>query len=69
MVQDVLNHVYEDDDDDGQSLGSLKDVNINVNGGVVNPALISPSEDGWYCIYQMFSKILVYCTHDVRIHI
>jgi len=45
MVQDVLNHVYEDDDDDGQSLGSLKDVNINVNGGVVNPALISPSED------------------------
>ena len=46
MVQDVLNHVYAEDDDDARSLGSLKDVSININGGVVNPALINPSEDG-----------------------
>jgi len=48
MVQDVLNHVYDesDDDDEARSLGSLKDVSINMaNGGVVNPALINPSED------------------------
>jgi len=61
MVQDIINKVYDEDDNSSQEplyANTMTDEPVYentefsntktsiTNGGVVNPALISPSEDG-----------------------